>query len=157
MRRTRQHQSVHASLAALPAGAPSLRLQAQVFAGELTSAALRNLAEIATAHAGGLMVLTCDQNVAFHLAETADAAHATASLAKAGFCGTSREERVRFRICPGNHECRLGLAPTRDVAAEIISAMDEAGEAIVLGHRRLPELLLATATGRRGNRHGKAH
>ena len=76
------------------------------------------------------MVLTCDQNVAFHLAETADAAHATASLAEAGFRGTSREERVRFRICPGNHECRLGLAPTRDVAAEIISAMDEAGEAM---------------------------
>lgn len=117
-------------LTAPPAAAPAMRLEARVFAGELPATSLRRLAEIAARHSGGFMVLTCEQNVAFHQQETADAAQAAVALAEAGFSGGSREERVLFRICPGNHECRLGLAPTRDVARGILAAMGQEGEGL---------------------------
>lgn len=118
------------SLTAPPAVAPSQRLEARSFAGELTASALRRLAEIATLHAAGFMVLTCDQNVAFHPGKPEDAEQAAAALGEAGFGGESREERVLFRVCPGSHECRLGLAPTRDIAGNILAAMGEKGEGL---------------------------
>lgn len=118
------------SLTPPPAAPPSPRLEARAFAGELTAAALRSLAGIATAHAGGFMVLTCDQNVAFHPQKPGDAEQAAAALAEAGFGGESGEERLLFRVCPGSHECRLGLAPTRDIARQILAAMGEKGEGL---------------------------
>jgi sulfite reductase beta subunit-like hemoprotein len=118
------------SLTASPAAHSAVRLEAGVFAGELPAASLRRLAEIAVAHAGGFLVLTCDQNVVFHLPEPAAPAPVSAALTAAGFSGESREERVRFRVCPGTHECRLGLAPTRDVAREVIAAIGPQGEGL---------------------------
>ena len=111
-----------------PPVAPLLPLQASVFAGEITSPTFGKMADIARTHCGGFMILTGDQNVAFvPESESARSAAATA-LAAAGFPGDSRAERVTFRICPGNHECRMGLAPTRDVAREVLAAMGPAGE-----------------------------
>jgi len=118
------------SLTATPAALSAARLEAGVFAGELPAASLRRLAEIAAGHAGGFLVLTCDQNVVFHLTEPAATAPVAAALAAAGFGGESTEERVRFRICPGAHECRLGLAPTRDVAREVIATMGQQKEGL---------------------------
>jgi sulfite reductase beta subunit-like hemoprotein len=107
--------------------AGATRLEAGVFAGELTTAALRRMAEIASDHAGGFMVLTGDQNVAFFVqAEARD--EAAQALAAAGFTGASREERTNFRVCPGSHECRMGLAPTRDIARSVLAAMGLACE-----------------------------
>ncbi|MCM2358422.1 MAG: nitrite/sulfite reductase [Geobacteraceae bacterium] len=116
-------------LTAPPATSPP-RIEARVFAGELTAPLLRRLAEIATLHAGGFMVLTCEQNVAFHPEQPAGAAGAATLLAAAGFSGEAKEERVTFQVCPGSHECRLGLAPTRDIARELLAAMGEKGEAL---------------------------
>ncbi|HTG82258.1 MAG TPA: nitrite/sulfite reductase [Geobacteraceae bacterium] len=104
------------------------RIEAGVFAGELAAARLVTLAEIAALHAGGFLVITCDQKVAFHLLSLADQGPAVAALAEAGFGGDAREERVTFRVCPGNHECKMGLAPTRDVARRVLEAMGPAGE-----------------------------
>jgi sulfite reductase beta subunit-like hemoprotein len=105
------------------------RLEARVFAGELPAAALRRLAKVAADHAGGFMVLTCEQNVAFPVQEEAGG-EATLALAEAGFSGASREERVTFRVCPGSHECRMGLVPTRDVARSVLEAMGAEGESL---------------------------
>ena len=116
-----------ASLTAPPAVTPALRLEAGVFAGELPASVLRRMAAVAADYAGGFMVLTCDQNVAFHLQKPADRPKAAACLAEAGLTGKGRDEQVLFRICPGSHECRLGLAATRDIAREILAAMNEAG------------------------------
>jgi sulfite reductase beta subunit-like hemoprotein len=115
----------HLTLPVPAAGAA--RLEAGVFAGELTTAALRRMAQAAGDHAGGFMVLTGDQNVAFIVQEEARAGAAQA-LAAAGFGGGTREERATFRVCPGSHECRMGLAPTRDIARSILAAMGPAGE-----------------------------
>jgi sulfite reductase beta subunit-like hemoprotein len=69
------------------------------------------------------MATTADQNVAFLLSDPVRKEKAVKALAEAGFAGDTPEEEVLFRICPGNHECRMGLCATRDVAREVIAAM----------------------------------
>ena len=109
-----------------PAGGGS-HLEAPVFAGELSTDELRELAAIARRFAGGFMALTGGQNVVFRLVDPARRGEAEALLAAAGFGGTIREQQVAFRVCPGSHECRMGLAPTRDVTLALIKAMGEEG------------------------------
>jgi sulfite reductase beta subunit-like hemoprotein len=104
----------------VPAAHASTRLEAPVFAGELPAGDLARLAGFAETWAGGWLIVTADQNIAFQV-EDADAARQ--ELDRLGFGGTTREEQVCFKICPGNHECRMGLAPTRDVARRVIAAL----------------------------------
>ena len=99
------------------------RLEAKVFAGELSSSDLNALAGFAENWAGGILLVTADQNVAFHLGRGIDAAAAGEELVYAGFHGTNRKERVNIRVCPGNHECMAGLAPTREIAEELLNRM----------------------------------
>jgi sulfite reductase beta subunit-like hemoprotein len=103
------------------------RLEARIFAGELEAVTLRRLAEIASRYAGGFMLLTPEQNVAFLLESGTNAGEASQALADAGFSGGSRAEEVCFRVCPGSHECRVGLAPTRDIARTVIETMEPEG------------------------------
>lgn len=112
-----------------PSGAAH-HLEAVLFAGELEAKALRAFAGIAATYADGFMVLTCDQNVAFLLKEGESLEAAENALAAEGFGRNSREERIAFRVCPGSHECRMGLAPTRDVARSMLEAMGPKGEAL---------------------------
>lgn len=104
------------------------RLTAGIFAGELSTKGLVDLAAIARQHGGGYMVVTGEQNILFVLESGASREEAVRALAAAGFGGDSPTERVCFRVCPGNHECKMGLAPTRDVAREVIAALGEAGQ-----------------------------
>lgn len=106
------------------------RLTAGIFAGELSTQGLVSLAEVARQHAGGYMVVTGEQNILFVLESRASREEAAGALATAGFGGNSPAERVCFRVCPGNHECKMGLAPTRDVARQVIGALGEAGESL---------------------------
>lgn len=119
--------AVEKRLTALPHG-PRTSVEASVFAGELPTRALRTFAEVAERFAEGYMALTADQNIAFLLADPKDAPGARAALAAAGFGGETPEEGVNFRICPGAHECRMGLSLTRDVAREVIGAMGAEGK-----------------------------
>jgi len=111
-----------------PAEGAAERLTAGIFAGELSTKDLVALAEIARQYAGGYMVVTGEQNILFVLESRALRDDAARALAVAGFGGDSPAERVCFRICPGNHECKMGLVTTRDVAREAIGALGEAGE-----------------------------
>jgi len=106
---------------------PAVRVEAVVFAGEIDSAAFRRMAEVAVRFAEGFLALTADQNVAFLLADGALRDEAQRELAAAGFPGTTPAERVVFRVCPGSHECRMGLAATRDVAREVVAALGAKG------------------------------
>ncbi len=110
------------------AAIPGRRIEARPFAGELTTGDLRAVAECAQTFAGGVMIVTAEQNLALHLINGTDQATAVAMLARAGFAGTSREERMTFRICPGNHECRMGLGPTRDIARSIMDRLGPTAE-----------------------------
>jgi sulfite reductase (ferredoxin) len=119
--------SLAASLVPVPADAGH-RLQAHVFAGELSCEGLARLAEIALAHCGGMLMITGDQNVALHLAGEANPAEALLSLREAGFGAEKPHDRVTFRVCPGNHECIAGLAPTREVADLVLQQMGPAAQ-----------------------------
>jgi sulfite reductase beta subunit-like hemoprotein len=116
--------AVEKRLTALPHG-PRTAVEAAVFAGELPAPALRAFADLASRFAEGFMALTADQNIAFLLADADERDAARAALAAFGFAGESPAERVPFRICPGSHECRLGLSRTRDVARQVIAAIGE--------------------------------
>ena len=105
----------------VPAADISTRLEAPVFAGELPADDLARLAGFAEAWAGGWLIVTADQDIAFHIIDKADAARQ--ELARLGFGGETREKRASFKVCPGSHECRMGLAPTRDVARQVIAAL----------------------------------
>lgn len=95
------------------------RIVARVPAGELTSNQLAALAGFADSFCDGVLMVTADQDIAFHVSTTIDQAKTVAALELAGF----GESLVTFRVCPGSHQCRVGLAPTRDVAATVIDAM----------------------------------
>jgi len=108
------------------AATPAHRLEVGIFAGELAASELASLADIAARYAGGVLLVTCEQNIAFHLDGSTDQGAVRAELVYAGFPGTDRRERAAFRVCPGSHECRMGLARTRDIATELIALMGPA-------------------------------
>jgi sulfite reductase (ferredoxin) len=89
---------------------------ARVFAGELTTAELLELATLAEQHAGGVLLLTADQDLAFFPDSATDRTRLSEQLASSRFS----DRQSVCRICPGNHECALGLAPTRDLAKRLL-------------------------------------
>jgi len=106
---------------------PKHRVEVGVFAGELAGSELAALAEIGTKWGGGILLVTGEQNVVLHIDAKADMDLVRQELVYAGFPGTDRRERAKIRVCPGSHECLVGLAPTRDIAASLVESMSPAG------------------------------
>jgi sulfite reductase (ferredoxin) len=119
--------SLAASLVPVPATEES-RLEAHVFAGELSSDGLASLADTAKRYCGGVLMVTGDQNIVMHLVRESERDQALDALAQAGFADEAAAARVRLRVCPGNHECIMGIAPTREVAASLLQAMGPAAK-----------------------------
>jgi sulfite reductase (ferredoxin) len=109
----------------------SQRLEARVFAGELQSHKLAALAGIAQDFCGGIMMVTGEQNIVMHLINAGDVEQAQAALRQAGFETGDAQERVNFRICPGNHECIYGLSATRDVSEALLERMSPSAQKLV--------------------------
>ncbi len=101
-----------------------VRLIAPVQFGELSSAQLNDLADIAAQWSAGFLMVTADQDIAFHLSDGFNSGEADSALQRAGF-GTSQ---ASFRVCPGSHQCRVGLSPTRDIARSLIEVMGPAAK-----------------------------
>ena len=106
---------------------PERRVEVGVFAGELAGSELAALAEIADKWAGGILLVTGNQNIVLHLTPAAELDRVREELAYAGFTGTSRRERVLCRVCPGSHECLVGLGATREIATELVEKLGPAG------------------------------
>ena len=104
----------------------SRRLVAQVYAGQLTSQQLATLADFADLWADGTLTATADQDISFQINAALDPAEASSALTRCGF----DDRQVTFRICPGNHQCRVGLSPTRDIARTIIDSMGPAAKTL---------------------------
>lgn len=102
-------------------GDTGIRLDIPVFAGEIEASQLRRVAAAAAAHGDGTLVLTADQDLALFLPDAA--ARERASLELADCLAASPEAGVICRVCPGSHECRMGLAPTRDVARQLLATL----------------------------------
>jgi len=103
------------------------RIEVGVFAGELAASELAALAEIGTKWGGGILLVTGEQNIVLHIDQQAELDLVRQELVYAGFPGTDRRERVAIRVCPGSHECLVGLAPTRDIAASLVDSLGPAG------------------------------
>ncbi|HKI51102.1 MAG TPA: nitrite/sulfite reductase [Geothermobacteraceae bacterium] len=89
---------------------------ARIFAGELQSRELVELAVLAEQYADGTLLLTADQDIAFFPATAASAALLEQQLDSSRFSN----RLPACRVCPGNHECAMGLAPTRELAHRLL-------------------------------------
>jgi sulfite reductase beta subunit-like hemoprotein len=100
-----------------------------VFAGELNADTLEQLAAIATDKAGGYLATTADQNIAILTSSTSEEMAINTALRGAELTTSSSLMIANFRVCPGNHECRMGLSATRDVARQMIALAGESASA----------------------------
>jgi sulfite reductase (ferredoxin) len=111
-----------------PDDGPRELVEVRFFAGQLSSDDLRKLAALADEWADGALVVTTDQNVALPVASAADPAQACQAADQAGFGSSGPDGPATLRVCPGSHECRMGLAPARDIARSVLAVMGPAGK-----------------------------
>jgi ferredoxin-nitrite reductase len=94
------------------------RLEVPVFAGKLTAIQLEQLSAAADQYAEGVMMVTADQDIALLLSSGVDVTGILALLQQKTGLDSVASAAV-FRVCPGSHECRMGLAATRDLARTV--------------------------------------
>ena len=102
------------------------RLELPVFAGRLTAEQLTTIAAAADTYADGVLMVTSDQDIAMLLLAGVDAVvqrntlQLLTGLASYGFTNG-------LRVCPGSHECRMGLTATIDLAHELVAQIGAQG------------------------------
>jgi ferredoxin-nitrite reductase len=102
-------------------------LELPVFAGELTAEQLAAIADSAARHSDGVLMVTANQDIALLLPPGVDAAAELNALQLATGLASAGPAPL-LRVCPGSHECRMGLSATRDVARELLSHICEQGQ-----------------------------
>jgi sulfite reductase (ferredoxin) len=95
------------------------RLELPVFAGRLTAGQLEQIADAAERYADGVLMVTVDQDIDLLLLPGVDAAAELTRLQQSTGL-ISDGPAPAMRVCPGSHECQMGLAATRDVARELL-------------------------------------
>lgn len=105
------------------AGSHGRRLLVPVFAGQLSTALLTELADFADTWADGVLLVTANQDIAFRLSDSVDPSRAKQALPEGSSSSLPVRDGVSFRICPGSHECRAGLVATRDIGGIILATM----------------------------------
>ena len=90
------------------------RVPVSIFAGELSAQQLAQLVELAAEQDCHWLLVTPDQDLEFLVEEVQPF---EARLDANGFI--LAEGYGALRICPGNHECRMGLCATRDLAQRL--------------------------------------
>lgn len=98
-------------------------LEIPIFSGEIKSNLLRQLAAVARESASGHLAVTGNQNIAVLAASEQMVQSLRTALDEAGICCTP-DVVSRLRVCPGSHECRMGLAPTREIASQLKDSID---------------------------------
>lgn len=101
-------------------------VEARIFAGQISSSHFRRFADLARRYGNEQLFVTADQNLLLLAAGASEAVSLRTELAQLGFAGERRDEQVNFRICPGNHQCRMGLSPTRDIARRVLDLLPAA-------------------------------
>lgn len=102
------------------------RLTLPVFAGALSAAQLEQISHSAEQHADGVLLVTANQDITLLLASDSDIGIVARELQQASGLAAGDPGTV-LRVCPGNHECRMGLSATREIAAEIRNQMGPQG------------------------------
>jgi sulfite reductase beta subunit-like hemoprotein len=110
----------------VPSSEGRQHLELQLFAGKLTAEQLEQIADTADRYADGVLMITANQDIALLLSHGVEAAVILDALQQSAaydFAVTA----PAMRVCPGSHECLMGLAPTRDVAIELLELIGEQG------------------------------
>jgi sulfite reductase beta subunit-like hemoprotein len=103
-------------------------LEAPVFAGELKADLLHRLATIASKHAGGYLATTANQNIALLAESDKEEDILRKAFDQNNIILSSEGITSKFRVCPGNHECRMGLSATREVSKQITTMISESAK-----------------------------
>ena len=103
------------------------RLELPVFAGKLTAQQLSIIADYADRLADGVLMVSADQDIALLLASNVDKVAELPALQQ--LTGLSAEAvPAALRVCPGNHECLMGLSATRQVAHGLLAHIGPEGK-----------------------------
>lgn len=105
------------------------RLELPVFAGKLTAAQLSHIADMADSFSDGVFMVTVNQDIALPLSVGVNAAEVLHALQQA--TGLKSVAPVKtLRVCPGTHECQMGLSATREVAALVTDTIPESAKSL---------------------------
>lgn len=102
------------------------RLELPVFAGNMTAEQLVVVANNADRFADGVLMVTANQDIALLLPPDVDVAAELKVLQQV--TGLEAAFAPLLRVCPGSHECRMGLTATRDVAHELLAHIGNRGQ-----------------------------
>ncbi len=103
------------ALIPLSGEAVSLKLTLPVFAGELPAERLAALAAAADSAGVSYLQVTADQDLALLPVDQSQRQKLLEALQQVDFADLDDPLAV-LRVCPGNHECSMGLTATRDLA-----------------------------------------
>jgi len=98
--------------------------------GDLTSQQMRELANIARAYVGDTVRLTVEQNIVLRWVSDADLPSLYQSLFAIGLAEPGAGTIADITACPGTDTCKLGIASSRGLAAELQSRLSQQGDAL---------------------------
>ncbi len=84
------------------------------FGGQLPAAKLSELADLAERFSAGRLATTTNQNIALPITDHSYGDTLRLELAAKNFAA-QETFAARLRTCPGSHECKMGLAATREL------------------------------------------
>jgi sulfite reductase (ferredoxin) len=120
--------------------ATNVRLQAQpgyavatvkLPLGDITSDQMRSLADIAEEFTDGHVRLTVEQNIVLRWVSEADLPRLHAALEAVDLAAAGAETIKDVTSCPGTDTCKLGIASSRGLAAELTRHVAELDEEVV--------------------------
>lgn len=106
----------------VPADAAGLTLTVPVFAGQLPAGQLQLLAELTERAGLAYLLVTPDQDIALLAPDPEVREQLLRALREHDFAGVDRPA-ISLRICPGSHECSMGLAATRDLGQALMERL----------------------------------
>ena len=98
--------------------------------GDLTSQQMRELAEIARSYVGETIRLTVEQNIVLRWVSDADLPSLYQSLFTIGLAEPGAGTIADITACPGTDTCKLGIASSRGLAAELQSRLTQQGDTL---------------------------
>lgn len=98
--------------------------------GDLTSQQMRELAVVARAYVGETIRLTVEQNIVLRWVNDADLPSLYQSLFNIGLAAPGAGTIADITACPGTDTCKLGIASSRGLAAELQSRLTRQGDAL---------------------------
>ena len=98
--------------------------------GDLTSQQLRELAEIARSYVGETIRLTVEQNIVLRWVSDADLPSLYQSLFTIGLAEPGAGTIADITACPGTDTCKLGIASSRGLVAELQSRLTQQGDTL---------------------------